>query len=131
MRSAHQDIALLLLRVGAFLLLALGHGVQKWDTLMQNPQAFPDPLGIGHVPALICAMGAECVMSLLVAVGLFCRLSCLPIVFTLGMVALVVHQGDPWPRTEPSVLFLLIYAAIALAGPGKFSVDAWRKRRVV
>ena len=129
MKSQAQNYALLLLRVGSFLLLALGHGVQKWDTMMTRPEVFPDPLGIGHVPALICAMGAECVMSLMVAVGLFTRLSCLPIIFTMTMVALVVHHGDPWPKTEPSVLFLLIYAGIALAGPGPFSLDAWRKRR--
>jgi putative oxidoreductase len=118
------DIAALLLRVAAFLLLCLGHGTIKYAALM-GTASFPDPLGIGTIPSVIMAMGAECVMSFVVAIGLFTRLSAVPILFTMGTVATLVHQGAPWLKREPSVLYLLIYTAILLLGPGRYSVDAW------
>ena len=109
-------------------MLCFKHGAQKYTTLVENPSIFPDPLGIGHVPSLLCSMSAECGAALLVAVGLLTRLACLPVLFTMGVVALVVHHNDPWSKTEPSVLFFLLFTAILLLGPGRYSLDALRRR---
>jgi putative oxidoreductase len=123
MKRKPYDAAILLLRLGAGLLLCFGHGVQKYHLLFSAAGSFPDPLGIGHVPSVVASMGAECGASMLVAVGLFTRWACLPVLLTMGVVAVVVHAGDPWSKTEPSVIFLLMFAVIALTGPGRFSLD--------
>jgi putative oxidoreductase len=131
MTKVHQtyvDAASLFLRVTGGLLLCLQHGVQKYSMLVGDPSGFPDPIGIGHVPSILCSMGAECGAAGLVVVGLLTRLACIPVLFTMGMVALVVHHNDPWSKTEPSVLFFLIFMAILLLGPGRYSLDAWRRR---
>lgn len=118
------DIAMLLLRVSAGLLLACGHGLMKYNAIV-NHAPFPDPLGIGPQASAICAMGAECLMSLFVAIGLWTRLSTLPILFTMTVIAILVHADRPWFKHEPSVLYLLIYATILLLGPGRYAVDRW------
>ena len=119
------DIALLVLRVCAGVMLCFGHGIQKYGLLLTNPEKFPDPLGIGHVPSILSSMSAECIASMLVAAGICTRLACLPVVFTMTVVALVVHHGDTWQNTEPSVLYGLIFALIAILGPGRYALDSW------
>lgn len=127
-KQTYPDAGRLLLRVGAALLLCFGHGVQKYTTLQTNPEAFPDPMGIGHSLSLVLAMGAECGASMLVALGLYTRLSCLPILFTMGMVAVVVHKNDPWSQTEPSVIFFVMFLTVLLLGPGRYAIDALRRK---
>jgi putative oxidoreductase len=128
--TLRADIVALFLRVAGGLLLCLGHGTMKYDALMgRAAQPFPDPLGIGSQLSVVMSMGAECVCSLIVAVGLLTRLSTLPIIFTMCTVAAIVHQGAPWLKREPSVLFLVLYTAIFILGPGRYSIDAWWARR--
>lgn len=118
------DITMLGLRLAGGILLAWGHGLMKYNAIVEDAP-FPDPLGIGtHVSAL-CAMGAECLMSLFVAIGLCTRLATLPILFTMTVIAALAHTGDPWLKREPSVLYLLIYLTIFILGPGHYAVDRW------
>ena len=119
------DIALLVIRVLTGIMLCFGHGIQKYSLLITNPEKFPDPLGIGHVPSILSSMGAECIASMMVAVGLLTRLACLPIICTMTIVALVVHHGDTWQNTEPSVLYGLLFVFIAILGPGRYALDNW------
>ncbi|RYF06441.1 MAG: DoxX family protein, partial [Deltaproteobacteria bacterium] len=118
-----HDLGLLLLRVGFASCLIFGHGVQKWGILLNNPSSFPDPLGIGPYYSVIASMGAECGAAALVGLGYYTRLMALPVVFTMTIVSLVVHQADPWMKREPSVLFGVAFVAILCLGPGRLSLD--------
>ncbi len=122
-----KDVVLLVMRVASAVLLALGHGLGKVQVLKNDPSVFPDPLGLGPVISIVSSLASECGASLLVAVGLCTRLACVPILFTMAVVALVVHRDHSWLQTEPSVLFFLLFSLIAYWGPGRYSLDgAWQ-----
>ncbi len=83
------DFGLLLLRV----LLAAGlltHGIAKIANFSALSTSFLDPLGIGVLPALLGAIFAEVVCSILVLIGLWTRLTVLPLIFTFIVVFFVV-----------------------------------------
>jgi putative oxidoreductase len=119
-------LALLVLRLAAGGMMAFGHGLGKLRA--GDPSKFPDPLGIGSTMSYYGAVGAEFFCALLVAAGLFTRLACIPMIFTMGVAALVVHRADPLfmsggAAKEPALIYLFMFLAILLAGPGKFSLD--------
>ena len=100
------DFGLLLLRV----LLAAGlltHGIAKIANFSALSTSFLDPLGIGVLPALLGAIFAEVVCSILVLIGLWTRLTVLPLIFTFIVVFFVVSGGAArlrarWPPALPS-----------------------------
>jgi putative oxidoreductase len=119
-------LALLLLRLGSGGMMAIGHGLGKLRA--GHADQFPDPLGIGNVPSYIGAITGEFFCGLLIAVGLFTRPACIPIIFTMLVAAGVVHRNDPFfmgggAAKEPAVIYLVMFVAVLLAGPGKYSLD--------
>jgi putative oxidoreductase len=122
-RALAADLGLLLLRVvtAGFL---LRHGLSKlerWDTLLTE---FSDPIGVGAGPSFVLAVFAEVVCAVLVICGAFTRLATIPPLVTMLVAAFIVHAADPWARKELPLLFGQAFAAIALLGPGRFSIDA-------
>ncbi|TVQ30694.1 MAG: DoxX family protein [Phycisphaeraceae bacterium] len=123
-----NSVGLLILRLG-FGGYMITHGWPKFQMLMRREfDQFPDPLGIGNTMSLIGAAGAEFVCAVLVLVGLATRFAAIPIVFTMGVAAFIVHSDDPWTMgsgasKEPALLFLTAFLAIALTGPGRISLD--------
>jgi putative oxidoreductase len=124
------DLGMLVLRLGFGGFLAFGHGLEKalnYNALLGK--GFPDPLGIGAAASLSGAMASELVFSILVMLGVFTRLSTLPVIFTMGMAAFVIHAGAPLftkdgpPAREPALMYMIAFTAILFAGPGRFSVD--------
>ena len=140
-RSDLTSWGLLILRLGAGLFMAT-HGWGKFQTVLAgNFDQFGDPIGLGKPASLILATSAEFFCALLVAVGLFTRLAALPLVFTMGVAAFVVHASDPltmqegaelfraelaksWSSKEPALLYLSAFLALALTGAGRYSLDA-------
>lgn len=126
--SSANGLGLLALRTvfGGF--MAIGHGWPKWQKSSSDPSGFPDPLGIGNAMSFYGAVGAELVCGLLLVVGLFTRVACLPLLFTMGVAAMVIHAKDPLfmgggASKEPALIYLAGYLAILLLGPGRFSLD--------
>jgi putative oxidoreductase len=112
------------------------HGWGKVRMLFDGKAStFGDPIGLGPTVSLVSAAGAEFVCALLVAIGFLTRYTALPVAFTMGVAAFVVHGSDPWtmggagPSKEPALLFLSAFLALACLGGGRFSLDAvlWRK----
>jgi putative oxidoreductase len=124
MKSSLQfNLALLLLRVGGAGML-LSHGVPKLQRLFgEGPIEFADPLGIGATPTLFLAVFAEFLCSVLVLIGFKTRWASVPIIITMFIAAFIQHAADPFGSKEKSLLFLLVFVAIALLGPGKYSID--------
>ena len=86
-------------------------------------RAFPDPLGIGHAPSFVMALGAEAVCSLFVAVGLTTRLASLPIVLTMLMVLVLGSLGYEGADVQSALLYGLPYIVLVCTGPGRWSLD--------
>jgi putative oxidoreductase len=129
LRTRGADLGLLALRVGTALLVWRFHVLRKLADLGSELQSFPDPLGIGHAPSLVMALAAEGGCSLLVAIGFATRLMSLPVVFTMLMVLFLAARGFEGADLQSALLYALPYVAIALAGPGYYSLDHRLARR--
>ena len=119
---AKNDEALLLLRV-AFGLMMMVHGWQKFSKFSELSGVFPDPFGMGSTLSLSAAIFAELGCSILLILGLGTRLALVPLIITMLVAIFIAHGADPWSKKELAVTFLSAYAALFVAGPGRYSVD--------
>jgi putative oxidoreductase len=123
-RRRSADLGLLVLRLGAFAMIATFHVRPKLARFDQELASFPDPLGIGHAPSFVLALGSEGLCALLVGAGVLTRLAVLPILFTMAMVLVLRARGFEGADVQAALLYALPYVAIGLLGPGEYSVDA-------
>src|SRR6476660_418231 len=133
-----KDSGLLILR-GAGLLLALTFGVQKIGWYWSALHAGKSFSSIGLAP-LIAKMGFpipvalalwitfnESIGAFLIGCGFLTRL--LAASAALGMAGALytsVRLDEDWLR---AALYLIVFTALVLTGPGKFSVDHLLKRK--
>ena len=82
--------------------------------------------GIAVLPALLGAIFAEVVCSILVLIGLWTRLTVLPLIFTFIVVFFVVGGGAAFAQRELAYLYLAGWVVLFFTGAGRFSVDALR-----
>ena len=129
-RNALMSAGLLVLRI-AIGCLMLVHGGQKLLGYSELVDKFPDPVGLGSQLSLVGALAAELGCSLLLIVGLATRLAALPLAFTMAVALFVVHANDPWAAKELAAVYLCVYLALVLTGPGEFSLDRliWKDKR--
>lgn len=123
------SVGLLVLRLALGLFMAGLHGWGKLTKVANGDMAFGDPIGIGEAPSLVLATFAEFACSILIVLGLFTRLACIPLIVTMAVAAFIVHGGDPWSDKELAYIYLAGYVALLFTGPGKFSVDALIMKR--
>lgn len=118
-----NDTGKLLLRLtsGGFMLT---HGIPKALSWSTKAATFSDPLGVGSATSLALAIFAEVGCALAVMAGAFTRPATVPLVITMLVATFLVHGADPWAKKEKAVLYLAMYLAVLLLGPGRFSVDA-------
>jgi len=119
-----ETLGLLVLRLAVGPLMFGLHGMAKLSSFSDLSGSFPDPLGVGSAVSLTLAVFAEAFCSVAVALGLFTRLAAVPLAFTMGIAAFVVHAADPWEKKELALLYLAAYLVLLLCGPGRLSVDA-------
>ena len=103
------------------------HGWEKISDFQQKTAVFPDPLGMGRVTSLTLSMLTEMGCGSLIILDLFTRLATVPLIFTLVVIASLVHKQDPWITKELAYLYAMAFTTILIAGPGKFSLDARRE----
>lgn len=107
-----------------FGLTMMTHGKGKlMDLFSGNPIDFPDPLGVGATTSLGLTVFAEFVCSALVALGLFTRLSAVPVVICMVVAFFVIHAGDTFGDREHAFIYMMGYVAIFLLGGGRYSID--------
>ena len=125
------DWAALILRLTLGLLMIIGHGWFKLSHILEGDFKFGNPIGIGEVPSLFLAVGAEVGCSILLILGLWTRLAILPLVFTMlvALFLVLIPMGAPWEKIESVLHFLIPYFALFLLGSGKFSLDYILERK--
>jgi putative oxidoreductase len=131
---AKTNCGLLILRLSAGLTLFFKHGSEKLVGFSQTAAHFPDPLHIGVIPSLLFATLSDAICSLLLVLGLATRWAALIIFVNIFVgwsfvyhfaFAGVGHQVD---IGQLIVLYLGAALVLFLAGPGKYSLDAWLDR---
>jgi putative oxidoreductase len=123
---ANADVAILVLRTALSVQMLALHGWGKLSNFSTISGAFPDPLHLGHTTSAALAVVGEVVCSLLLMVGLFTRFAALGSAVTMGVAFFLVHQAAlSGPQSgELALMYLIGYLSIAIAGPGRFSLDA-------
>jgi len=126
---ATRDLALLILRVGFGAALSLTHGRLKLlaparfiDGL--STRGFPLPLFFGWAAIL-----SEFAGGLLLAAGLLTRPAATFVLITLGVAAFDFHSADPFAKRELALAYGVVALAVAIAGPGRYSLDSWLASR--
>ena len=122
------DLAALLLRliVGG---LFIYHGYGKLANYETMLQMFTDIIGIGVKPTVILVIFAEFFCGIFVVLGLFTRLSIIPIFITMIVAFFIAHAKDPFQNKELAFAYLLLSVVIFVLGSGRYSLDAaFRKK---
>ncbi len=115
--------AMLFLRLGlGFLMMA--HGYDKLLRFSSLHNTFLNFMGIGSTFSLTLVIFAEFFCSLFLVLGLFTRLSVLPLMITMCVALFQVHHGEVFGKGETDALFLTSYIVLLFLGPGRVSVDS-------
>ena len=116
------NIALLLLRI-SFGVLMMMAGYDKLVHFAEKQNDFMNFMGIGSTLSLALVVFAEFFCSLFVIIGLFTRLSAVPLIICMSVALFKAHGGDILGEGEHATMYLAVFLVIALLGPGKASVD--------
>jgi len=116
------NLGMLLLRIGAGALV-VHHGYDKLVHFGSERYKFMNFMGIGSSLSLSLVIFAEFFCGLLVVLGLFTRLTAIPIVISMAVALFKVHNADVFGAGERAALYLTCFMVILLCGPGKGSVD--------
>lgn len=132
-KSINTDFGLLLIRVIIGLLMAF-YGYEKLihfqemaasDFWAKNVSF----LGMTGSFPLALTIFAEFVCSLLLVLGLFTRLSLIPLMFCMAYIFLVIFpfsilgKGDNGYEFNTSFVYFVVYLGLFFTGPGKYSLD--------
>lgn len=125
----YRNAGLLILRVGVGLYIALAHG---WGKISAGPELWTQVggtmeqvFGIGFLPAFwgFMAAVAEFFGGLLVALGFLTRPALILLIINMAVAAtmhLTTGEGNP----ERAVLYGIVWLALFVTGPGRYSLDA-------
>lgn len=114
--------ATLLLRLGLGILM-MSHGYQKLIHFTEYQTKFMDFMGLGSTMSLALVVFAEFFCSLFIILGLFTRLSTIPLIIATCVMVFKAHNGDILGEAETAALYLMGYLVLFFTGPGKISVD--------
>jgi len=117
------DFGLLILRLGAGLSMAFGHGLGKVP-VSEGFIGGVEKMGF-VMPAFFAWAAAlsEFVGGIFIALGFATRPSAVFLTITMLVAAFIRHAEDPFGRKEKAILFALIAIYLIFKGAGKYSLD--------
>ena len=118
-----EDLGKLLLRVVPSGIMLLDHGWPKLASFAENAETFADPIGLGPVLSLGLIVFAEVLCSLLILLGVWTRLSTIPLIIGMGVIVFITHGDDLLGKGESGLIYLVSFLSILLVGGGRFSLD--------
>lgn len=116
------NAAMLVLRITAGGLM-MKHGYDKLIHFAERKTTFMNFLGMGQTLSLALVVFAEFFCALFIMLGLFTRLTVIPLIITMAVALFKAHKGDVFGDGETVALYLGCYIVLLIAGPGKISVD--------
>lgn len=127
------DLGLLFIRIIIGVLMAC-YGYQKlihFDEMVASDFWAKEVsfLGFTGTVPLALTVFAEFFCSLLLIVGLFTRLSLIPLLICMGYIfgvmggMEIVHSGDNGTEINNAFVYFVIYLALFFTGAGKYSLD--------
>jgi putative oxidoreductase len=116
------NLGMLLLRIGAGALM-IPHGYSKLVHFSEMKNSFMNFLGLGSLVSLLLVIFAEFFCGMFVIMGLFTRLTIIPLIIDMSVALVKAHKGDVFGDGASATLFLTSFLALLLCGPGKASVD--------
>jgi putative oxidoreductase len=117
------NTAMLLLRIVAGGLM-LKHGYDKMVHFEETASHMMNFMGIGSKATTALLIFAEFFCSLLVIIGLFTRLACIPLIIAMTVALVKAHNADFLGEGQMAALYLLCFTVLLFTGPGKVSVDS-------
>lgn len=120
--SGAFNFATLLLRLGLGGLM-INHGYGKLTGFSNMLNEYHSMIGLGAKTELSLVVFAEFFCSVFLILGLFTRLSVLPLIITMGVALFKAHNGHIFSDGEMAGMYLLGFIIILILGPGKISVD--------
>ena len=122
-------ISVVLLAVRVFFgVLFFMHGVDKMMNFSSLSESFPSVLGFGSYMSLMVAVFCEFCCSLFLIAGLMVRLVTIPMIVSMGVAFFYIHDAM-MPEGELSLIYLIVFLLLFLAGPGRYSLDYLIDRR--
>lgn len=116
------NAGMLLFRFGIGVLM-INHGYDKLVHFSQMQKDFVNFLGLGQTISLCMVVFAEFFCSLFLILGLFTRLSAIPLLIAMCVALFKAHNSEIFGLGEKAALYLCAYLLILILGPGKISVD--------
>ena len=124
LRPLNADLAAFLLRL-LFGGLFIFHGYSKiadYNNILNNMWP-PEIIGIGAKLSFNLVIFAEFFCGILVTIGLFTRLTVIPILINMIVAYFVAHQKDAFTGKELPFVFMILSFVVFILGSGRYSVD--------
>jgi putative oxidoreductase len=116
------NLAMLVLRLAAGGLI-IPYGYDKLVHFAEKKNTFMNLFGAGSALTLAVVIFAEFFCGMFVVLGLFTRLTVIPLVISMSVAVFKVNHADFFGKGTIAALFLAGFVVILLCGPGKASAD--------
>lgn len=128
--TSRVDLASLILRLVVASSVLYGHGLGKFQKVLAGGDIdFVNFLGLGAKTTFIIVMFAEFICAAMVVIGLFTRLALIPLLINMAYIVLVIHKADDFGAKELPLIYLAVWFALFMLGPGKYSLDRMIRSR--
>ena len=101
------------------------HGLAKLQNFSALSQRFADPFGLGQPLSLALSIAAELVCAGLIVAGLATRFAAAVLVINMVTAFVTAHGArlSGPGNGELAFLYLGVFLALGLTGPGRYSLD--------
>jgi putative oxidoreductase len=116
------SFAMLVIRL-IFGILIVKIGYDKLVHFDATSQFMPEFLGLSKKITTALVVFAEFFCGILVILGLFTRLACIPLVICMCYVFFVSNHYNFFGQDQKAIFYLAAFFSLLLVGPGRASVD--------